>query len=338
KLFIGAQPYVVAFIVIAAAIVVGHWVKESLTSPDMNIALWSGAIGLVVAIVLGVLLKLLANSQVRNTYIPLRRSLRSARAAAHKELTEAKRKHDEEYVGARLRKDTEIKSAKEKATPILLRAQRTREAGLAALTAEYETKLAAFEAERTRAKSAAESSQSRAMLELDKRRQRELDAAKEKHATQLAEAKRKHEENWEALHRAWREGLAAAATPIEHGNGQDGPAVLDWSDPRWQNWQPPTKFTDRIRFGELQVDLKRITDKVPEKLQLPETFSVPGMLSFPRHASLLIHTDQKGRPEALRTLQMVMAKLLTQLPAGRVRFTIIDPVSLGQNFAGFMHL
>src|SRR5688500_8261406 len=35
---------------------------------------------------------------------------------------------------------------------------------------------------------------------------------------------------------------------------------------------------------------------------------------------------------------MVMARLLTSLPPGRVRFTIIDPVSLGQNFAGFMHL
>src|SRR5688500_13756022 len=35
---------------------------------------------------------------------------------------------------------------------------------------------------------------------------------------------------------------------------------------------------------------------------------------------------------------MVMARLLTSLPPGRVRFTIIDPVGLGQNFSGFMHL
>jgi DNA segregation ATPase FtsK/SpoIIIE-like protein len=33
-----------------------------------------------------------------------------------------------------------------------------------------------------------------------------------------------------------------------------------------------------------------------------------------------------------------MLRLLTTLPPGRVRFTIIDPVGLGQNFAGFMHL
>ena len=40
----------------------------------------------------------------------------------------------------------------------------------------------------------------------------------------------------------------------------------------------------------------------------------------------------------MRALQMVMVRLLTTVPPGRVHFTIIDPVGLGQNFAGFMHL
>jgi ABC-type multidrug transport system fused ATPase/permease subunit len=337
KLFVGGQPYVAVIIVIVIAIVVGHWLKNTMT-PDPPLIAWSAAIGLIAALILGFLLRLLANSQVGKTFIPLRRALRAARAAAQKELSDAKRKHDEEYVGSKLRRDNEIKSAKEKSVPILLRAAKTRETGLAMLTTEYETKLAAFEAERTRAKSAAESSQSRAMLETEKRRQRELDGSRERHENQIAAAKQKHAEAWQALERIWQEGMASAAAPIGQDNGQHAPAVLDWTDPRWANWQPPSKFTDRIRFGELQVDLKRITDKVPAKLQLPESFSVPAVLSFPRHASLLIHTDQKGRPESIRTLQMMMARLLTQLPAGRVRFTIIDPVSLGQNFAGFMHL
>jgi hypothetical protein len=86
------------------------------------------------------------------------------------------------------------------------------------------------------------------------------------------------------------------------------------------------------------VDLQQITDQVPRQLTLPERFSVPATLAFPRHASLLIHTDHAGRATAIRTLQMVMARLLTSLPPGRVQFTIIDPVGLGQNFAGFMHL
>jgi energy-coupling factor transporter ATP-binding protein EcfA2 len=93
-----------------------------------------------------------------------------------------------------------------------------------------------------------------------------------------------------------------------------------------------------VRFGELQVELRQITDRVPRQLDLPGAFSLPASLAFPRHASLLIHTDRAGRDEAMNTLRMVMARLLTSLPAGRVRFTIVDPVGLGQNFAGFMHL
>ena len=54
--------------------------------------------------------------------------------------------------------------------------------------------------------------------------------------------------------------------------------------------------------------------------------------------SLLLQSDREGRQEAIATLQMAMARLLTSLPPGRVRFTIIDPVGLGQSFAGVMHL
>ena len=37
-------------------------------------------------------------------------------------------------------------------------------------------------------------------------------------------------------------------------------------------------------------------------------------------------------------LQSVMLHFLSAVPPGKVRFTIIDPVGLGENFAGFMHL
>ena len=37
-------------------------------------------------------------------------------------------------------------------------------------------------------------------------------------------------------------------------------------------------------------------------------------------------------------MQSVMLRLLTAMPPGKVRFTIIDPVGLGENFSAFMHL
>jgi hypothetical protein len=44
------------------------------------------------------------------------------------------------------------------------------------------------------------------------------------------------------------------------------------------------------------------------------------------------------RRTAIEAMQAVMLRLLVTLPPGKLRFTIIDPVGLGENFAAFMHL
>src|SRR5262249_2184591 len=45
-----------------------------------------------------------------------------------------------------------------------------------------------------------------------------------------------------------------------------------------------------------------------------------------------------GRPRAVEAIRGVMLRLLTSVPPGKVRFTLIDPVGLGQSFASFMPL
>src|SRR5690606_35584427 len=42
--------------------------------------------------------------------------------------------------------------------------------------------------------------------------------------------------------------------------------------------------------------------------------------------------------EAVNVVRSAMFRLLVAAPPGKARFIIIDPVGLGQNFAGFMHL
>jgi hypothetical protein len=72
---------------------------------------------------------------------------------------------------------------------------------------------------------------------------------------------------------------------------------------------------------------------------LPTSLASPALLAFPDHADLLIESSgETGRKAALDALQGVMMRLLTSLPPGKVRFTLIDPVDLGRSFAAFMHL
>lgn len=65
---------------------------------------------------------------------------------------------------------------------------------------------------------------------------------------------------------------------------------------------------------------------------------LPVMLDFEELGSLLISHDGQSRGEAIRALNNVMLRLLTSFPPSKARFTIVDPVGLGESFAGFMHL
>ncbi len=105
-----------------------------------------------------------------------------------------------------------------------------------------------------------------------------------------------------------------------------------WSDAQWRDWSPRAEFPSAIPFGAVEIAVPGQED------QTQTTFPVPALLPFPEDVSLLIEFGQGGRERALSVLRDVTLRLLTSLPPGKANFTFIDPVSLGQNFAGFMHL
>jgi S-DNA-T family DNA segregation ATPase FtsK/SpoIIIE len=89
-----------------------------------------------------------------------------------------------------------------------------------------------------------------------------------------------------------------------------------------------------LRFGRFHFQVPSLHDENAQ----PQAYSLPAVLSYPERPSLLLQAEGEGREAAARVLQNVMLRLLTTFPPGKVRFTIIDPVGLGQNFSAFMHL
>ncbi|MGE5608402.1 MAG: FtsK/SpoIIIE domain-containing protein, partial [Bacillota bacterium] len=230
-------------------------------------------------------------------------------------------------------------TAKEKFQPQLIQAAGRRDAALQVAQTDYAQKKTTLDTQKDQALRETEAWREHALAEAQQRRETELQAARERHAQQLADNERRHQEDRIALERRLGDGLPQIQVPAN----QAMPGFIpDWSDPRWQSWTPPTQFPSMVRFGQMKVDLRKFAESIPHTgqltIKLPEAFDTPAALAFPKHASLLIQADRDGRPQAFQTLQMVMARLLTCLPPGRVHFTIIDPVGLGQNFAGFMHL
>ncbi len=71
---------------------------------------------------------------------------------------------------------------------------------------------------------------------------------------------------------------------------------------------------------------------------LRQPFDCPVGLQTPLRGSLLVQAPAEKRAEAISVLQVAALRALLSLPPGKTRFVLIDPVALGQSFAGMMHL
>lgn len=171
------------------------------------------------------------------------------------------------------------------------------------------------------------------------------------HGTSSAEARRarEHEEAelargqaWNALAGAWRAGLHEVYGLVDRIHDEAGGLCPPWNAADWKGWTPAAAMPPAVRFGSYRVRMDQFEAGVPadERLRQPlrTEFALPALLSFPTGCSLLVKTKGQGQEEAAALLQSVMLRMLTTIPPGKVRFTIIDPVGLGENFAAFMHL
>ncbi|MBX9652412.1 cell division protein FtsK [bacterium] len=115
-----------------------------------------------------------------------------------------------------------------------------------------------------------------------------------------------------------------------------------WTDPSWPERQSNDYVPSNIRFGEFDVAIERLLAAQPEddalRSLVPASFTWPAFLSFPHKISALFEATGDGLTAANEILENLMLRLLTTVPPSKVRFTIIDPAGLGQDFAAFMHL
>jgi len=167
--------------------------------------------------------------------------------------------------------------------------------------------------------------------------QRESAAARSEHQSRVAAAKQKHSDDRAALDADWNAGRQKIDRLVEA-------AERIRPDPQTP-WQPrpaaADDFAALVPFGRwrLQLPTRSGAGLPPDGSDPADSRgSSPAALAVPGNCSLLLQTSRAGRQHAVDTLRVIMLRLLTTLQPGRVRFTILDPLGLGESFAGFMHL
>jgi len=150
-----------------------------------------------------------------------------------------------------------------------------------------------------------------------------------------------HDRDWQALAERWREGLADFHEAWDCMNAECERLFPDWESTEYGSWPKPDDPAPAIQFGDVSLDLAQMKHGISqdERLRPRETvMRLPALMTLEEHPVLLITAEEDGRRAGVEVLQLAMLRMLTAMPPGKVRFTILDPVGLGENFASFMHL
>ena len=339
RLFRGYMlPFIILLLLIGAGAATA-WLNGWQVNRWMAVVVGSTLVGLLV---ITFALYTIARRQTAAVYRPLCRAVRSGERACDACLDAAERDRDRLENDLLEQRDRDIAAAKAKYEPILEEIRQRREHHLKRIDAKYPKLLDRIVQSRTEEVENAKERRRSRLAEISRRHEQESAEAEQSYSRQMEQREIRHTEDRETLEKRWKEGMARCHEALEQVSEQSAQLFPGWDDAGWKDWIPPATFAPSIRFGRIAVDLADIPGGIPEDPRLavpiPQTFTLPATLDFPDRCSMLLLTDGEGRKEALHTLQTVMLRLLTSLPPGKVRFTIIDPVGLGQNFAGFMHL
>ncbi len=153
---------------------------------------------------------------------------------------------------------------------------------------------------------------------------------------------RKQSEMWMTLKSEWETSSRHFFETVNAVSAADEETNSQWNQLDTKTWQPSKSIPRGIRFGQMHVDLHDWPNAISDEVRLAprlSTFQLPGEAAFPGATSTLFKSPNvEARRQAIDALQSMMLRLLLLVPPGKLRFTMIDPIGLGESFGGFMHL
>lgn len=307
---------------------------------------WAVLLGLVVAIFGGLaqyqLVLYLARRQVRMRAVQLGVFQAEAGRAAKTLQEYARTTLARQLQDLKQRQMTDRKRADEHFKPILEKLAAERKNTTHRIETEYNDRLDRIGEDRFIEAKAIDDRYAQSLAEVDSKYDAMLHDAEDRYSSKMATVVATRGQDWNAMAYAWHTGIQEVGMILDDLKAQGQMLFPKWNELVDGKRPLPTTVPDGVRFGAIKVDMYSLPEGEPLDERLaPETpirLFVPAYLPFPDRCSVVLKTQDQGRAAAVTALQAMMLRFLTGLPPGKVRFTIIDPVGLGENFAAFMHL
>lgn len=105
-----------------------------------------------------------------------------------------------------------------------------------------------------------------------------------------------------------------------------GATALDWSDQTWDNNYYSNNIPVGVRFGT--AVLRGHFDEVEH----------PALVPILNQGNLIFISRGLAKKTSIQALQSSLLRAVATFPPGKLKLTLIDPIGLGANVAGFMNL
>lgn len=159
---------------------------------------------------------------------------------------------------------------------------------------------------------------------------------------ELSRIQQETEGHWAVLEADWLAGLAPIRAYFSEIDAATARSVPDWDTDYWRTWEPPNELGEPAVIGNTVIDIRNLAPTWPRspRLAFPTAGKrvQPLWLAYPSEGSVVIESEQGSADEIGAWLNHIALRLLCQMPPGRLKVTVLDPVGLGRNFANLMHL
>ncbi len=301
-----------------------------------------GGGGLLVFLIATAALYVVARKQVVAGWRPFDRSAMLIRTAAESGEESARTQRAESERRLVSTRDGDIEAARRKYEPLVGVAAEKAQARLAEIERRLPLNLEVVKREHAATVDEARRIEQEIIAEAETRHAeaRRVEQARHEEAVRTIESDDRR--IWASLSTSWRRGVHEDVERLREMARDLHDRFPGFADPWWRGWRPAEAAPPAIRLGRLDYDRSAVEGGLPEddrlSIDAPTVVELPAVVSLPARASLQIDCDPSDRETALSLLRATMLRMLATIPPGKARLVIADPIGLGQNFAGFMHL
>jgi hypothetical protein len=282
-----------------------------------------------------------ASRQSHRQFQNIQQLLGDARQALRSALEEARETSQREAQALVAERDRQISTVEKKVHAIVGERERWKESEIGRAGQDYPQRLAHLRSDLDGSLRAAKQKHVETLAQISDERDRGAAETRNEYARRCRELRAAHDRQWTAMADRWNTGLSDLHSIWDRTGRECARLFPDWNTTDYENWTKPAEPTPAIQFGNLSLDLANVNGGLSpdQRLRPAQTVhTLPALMTLDEHPVLLITAEDEGRVQAVEILQLAMLRMLTAMPPGKVRFTILDPVGLGENFASFMHL